>query len=144
MPASSGLNLAILVSNPPLDLSLGLAGAEVDARRASFLLTEPLKGTLGSSVNKTKHTLILVVPERDPSFNKMTGQLFVSIGNFPYAAAAIARFTQQANVIIKESDSLTLELGGSKILGEEAIVHALANAGGLSDDSTKVSQPLLG
>ncbi len=59
---------------------------------------------------------------------------------FPYAAVAIALYTEKADVFYDESSSgLVLDLAGSTITTEEDIVHGLAKAGGLSEDSAKVN-----
>ena len=75
----------------------------------------------------------------------MTGTLILSakVSPFPLAAVAIAAFTGKAQVIYDESANLGLDLNGSQITQEHAIIYALAKAGGLSEDSTKVSQPIL-
>jgi hypothetical protein len=58
---------------------------------------------------------------------------------FPYAAAATATFTGKADLVFDdEAATPSLDLDGNKISSEEAIVLALAKAGGLSDDSSKV------
>ena len=58
---------------------------------------------------------------------------------FPYAAVAIASYTKKAEVDYNESSSgLALTLGGTKFTSEEDAVKALAEAGGLADDSIKV------
>ena len=58
---------------------------------------------------------------------------------FPYAAIAVASYTQNAEIIYDESVSeIILDTDGSKINKEEEIVKALAKSGGLSDDSVKV------
>ncbi|OBZ65709.1 putative glutamate--tRNA ligase, cytoplasmic [Grifola frondosa] len=72
----------------------------------------------------------------------MSGVLTVSskASPFPYAAVAIATYTQKAELNFDEGASgLILELDGSKISTEDEIVRALAKAGGLSDDSAKTS-----
>ena len=59
---------------------------------------------------------------------------------FPYGAVAIASYTQKADLVFDETASgISLDLKGSIINNEQGIVYALAKAGGLSDDSTKVS-----
>ena len=58
---------------------------------------------------------------------------------FPYAAVAIASYTQKAEVDYNESTSgLTLTLGGTQFTSEEDAVKALAAAGDLAEDSIKV------
>ena len=58
---------------------------------------------------------------------------------FPYAAIAVASYTQNAEIIYDESISgIVLDTDGSKINKEEEIVKALAKSCGLSDDSVKV------
>ncbi|KAJ7510169.1 glutamate-tRNA ligase [Mycena galericulata] len=57
---------------------------------------------------------------------------------FPYAAVAFASYTEKADLVFDESvKGITLQLNGSSITNEEEIVHALAKAHGLSDDSSK-------
>jgi glutamyl-tRNA synthetase len=58
---------------------------------------------------------------------------------FPYAAVAIASYTQKAEVNYDESVAgLTLTVEGTQVTSEEDAVKALAKAGGLADDSVKV------
>jgi glutamyl-tRNA synthetase len=58
---------------------------------------------------------------------------------FPYAAIAIASYTQKAEVSYDESASgLTLTVEGAQITSEEDAVKALAKVGGLAEDSVKV------
>jgi len=58
---------------------------------------------------------------------------------FPYAAVAIASYTQKAEVNYDESaPGLTLTVEGTQITSEEDAVKALAKAGGLAEDSVKV------
>ena len=58
---------------------------------------------------------------------------------FPYAAVAVASYTQKAEVNYDESASgLTLTFEGTQVLSEEDVVKALAKAGGLAEDSVKV------
>jgi glutamyl-tRNA synthetase len=58
---------------------------------------------------------------------------------FPYAAIAIASYTQTAEVNYDQSASgLTLTIEGTQITSEEDAVKALAKAGGLGEDSVKV------
>jgi glutamyl-tRNA synthetase len=60
---------------------------------------------------------------------------------FPFAAIAIASYTQKATLDFDQTaNGITLDLNGSKITSEDEIVHALAKAGGLSGDSAKVTQ----
>ncbi|KAJ7085773.1 glutamate-tRNA ligase [Mycena belliarum] len=57
---------------------------------------------------------------------------------FPYSAVAIASYTEKAALIFDEfATEITLQLDGASITTEEEIVHALAKAHGLSDDSSK-------
>lgn len=57
---------------------------------------------------------------------------------FPYAAIAIATYTQKADLIYDESvDGVTLDLEGSQLFAEDEIVADLAKAGGLAGDSAK-------
>ncbi|KAI0063442.1 glutamate-tRNA ligase [Artomyces pyxidatus] len=70
----------------------------------------------------------------------MAGVLTVSAkaAPFPYAAIALASYTEKAQVTYDESAStLTLELDGTKLKTEEDAVKALAKAAGLADDSAK-------
>lgn len=58
---------------------------------------------------------------------------------FPYAAIAIASYTQKVEVNYDESASgLTLTVEGAQVTSEEDAVKALAKAGGLAEDSVKV------
>jgi glutamyl-tRNA synthetase len=58
---------------------------------------------------------------------------------FSYAAAATAAFTNKADLVFEdEAVTTSLDLDGKKNEGDEAIVLALAKAGGLSEDSSKV------
>lgn len=71
----------------------------------------------------------------------MTGRLIVSATSFPYGAAITASYTEQAAIIFdtdRTIDGPVLELNGSDVYTEEAIVYTLAAVGGLSDDSVKV------
>lgn len=77
----------------------------------------------------------------------MAGTLTVSskLSPFPYGAIAIATYTQKADLVFDETASgISLDLNGSNINTEQEIVHALAKAGGLSDDSSKVSARSIG
>jgi glutamyl-tRNA synthetase len=70
-----------------------------------------------------------------------TGTLTLSFKEspFPYAAVAIASYTQKAEVNYDQSASgLTLTIEGTQIMSEEDAVKALAKAGGLAEDSVKV------
>ena len=59
---------------------------------------------------------------------------------FPFAAIAAAAYTQKAEVNYEESAStVTFDYEGSSITAEDQIVQALAKAGGLAEDSAKVS-----
>lgn len=71
----------------------------------------------------------------------MAGTLTLSskLSPFPYAAVVIAAYTEKAESVFDESAAgVVLQLNGSTITTEENIVHAIAKAGGLSDDSAKV------
>lgn len=60
---------------------------------------------------------------------------------FPFAAIAIATYTQKADLVFDETaTAISLDLNGSKITVEDEIVHAFAKVGGLSGDSVKVSK----
>ena len=72
----------------------------------------------------------------------MAGVLTVSssASPFPFAAVAAATYTQKAEVNFDESASgASLELNGTTHTDEAEIVAALAKAGGLAEDSAKVS-----
>ncbi|KAI0029739.1 glutamate-tRNA ligase [Vararia minispora EC-137] len=57
---------------------------------------------------------------------------------FPFAAVAIASYTQKAEISYEESvTGVLLDLDGSKITSEDEAVKALAKAGGMADDSAK-------
>ncbi|KAJ7827480.1 glutamate-tRNA ligase [Mycena olivaceomarginata] len=57
---------------------------------------------------------------------------------FPWAAVAIASYTEKAQLVFDETVTTTaLQLNGSTVSDEEEIVHALAKAHGLADDSSK-------
>ncbi|KAE9409788.1 glutamate-tRNA ligase [Gymnopus androsaceus JB14] len=59
---------------------------------------------------------------------------------FPYSALAIAAYTEKAEIVYDEAATgISLDLNGSKIDTEDEIVHALAKAGGLSEDSAKAA-----
>ncbi|KAH7920134.1 glutamate-tRNA ligase [Leucogyrophana mollusca] len=59
---------------------------------------------------------------------------------FPYASAAIATYTQKAELNFDESATgVVLEFDGSQLDTEDQIVDALAKAGGLAGDSTKTA-----
>jgi glutamyl-tRNA synthetase len=71
----------------------------------------------------------------------MSGTLTVSSKQspFPYAAIATAAYTGKADLVFDEAATrVVLELDGSQITAEDDIVRALAKAGGLSEDSSKV------
>jgi glutamyl-tRNA synthetase len=71
----------------------------------------------------------------------MAGTLTVSLklSPFPFAAVAIAAYTQKADLIFDEEvTTLTLSLNGSKITIEHEVVQALAKAGDIYEDSAKV------
>ncbi|KAG7448087.1 glutamate-tRNA ligase [Guyanagaster necrorhizus] len=62
------------------------------------------------------------------------------ISPFPFAAVTIAAYTQRAEIVYDEAvTGPVLGLNGSTIAVEEDIVHALSNAGGLSEDSSKTA-----
>ncbi|KAN0140810.1 glutamate-tRNA ligase [Lactarius tabidus] len=68
------------------------------------------------------------------------GNLIVSskASPFPYAAVAIATYTQKADVNYDESaKGLSFTSEGTKVTTEEDAVRALAKAGGLAEDSVK-------
>lgn len=69
----------------------------------------------------------------------MSLTLSSTLSPFPYAAAALAVYTKQAELIFDDaSTDVSLDLGGGAISGEEKIVVELSKAGGLSSDSTAV------
>jgi glutamyl-tRNA synthetase len=71
----------------------------------------------------------------------MTGTLTVSSKQspFPYAATAIAAYTEKAQLVFDEAATgVVLDLNGTKLTAESEIVHAVAGASGLSEDSAKV------
>jgi glutamyl-tRNA synthetase len=71
----------------------------------------------------------------------MAGTLTLSskLSPFPYGAVAIATYTQKADLAFDETATrISLDLSGSNIDTEPEIIQALAKAGGLSDDSSKV------
>ena len=71
----------------------------------------------------------------------MSGTLAISskVFPFPFAAAAIASYTQKADLVFDETNTIvSLTLDGSKITDEHEIVHALAKAGGIFEGSAKV------
>ena len=72
----------------------------------------------------------------------MSDTLTISPGAspFPWGPVSIATFTQKAELVFDQGASgTTLILDGTTITNEEEIVRALAKAGGLSDESVKVS-----
>ncbi|KAF7363728.1 putative glutamate--tRNA ligase, cytoplasmic [Mycena sanguinolenta] len=57
---------------------------------------------------------------------------------FPWAAVAIASYTEKAELVFDETvTGITLQLNGTTTTDEEEIVHALAKSHGLADDSSK-------
>ncbi|KAF5387542.1 hypothetical protein D9757_006541 [Collybiopsis confluens] len=59
---------------------------------------------------------------------------------FPYSAIVISAYTEKTEIVYdEEATGVTLDLNGSKIDNEEDIVHALAKAGGLSEDSASAA-----
>ena len=71
----------------------------------------------------------------------MAGSLTLStkLSPFPWAAAAIATYTEKAELSFDEANTgVTLVFDGSQITDEAHIVQTLAKAGGLADQSTKV------
>jgi glutamyl-tRNA synthetase len=75
------------------------------------------------------------------------GTLTISskLSPFPFAAIAIANYTQKADLNFDETaKGITLDLKGSNITSEDEIVHALAKAGNLSGDSAKASIKTIG
>ena len=69
----------------------------------------------------------------------MSLTLSSTLSPFPYAAAALAAYTKQAELIFDDAAAgVALDLSGTVISGEEKIIEELAKAGGLSSDSTTV------
>jgi len=69
------------------------------------------------------------------------GNLVISFkaSPFPYAAVAIASYTQKAEVNYDElAKGLSFIIEGTEITTEEDTVKALAKAGGLAEDNDKV------
>lgn len=59
---------------------------------------------------------------------------------FPYAAAAIAAYTEKADIDINDSaTAINLDIDGSSINEEETIVQTLAKHLGLAEDSVKAN-----
>ena len=69
----------------------------------------------------------------------MSLTLSSTLSPFPYAAAALAAYTKQAELIFDDAmTDVTLDLSGTVISGEENIIEELSEVGGLSSDSTAV------
>ena len=69
----------------------------------------------------------------------MSLTLSPTLSPFPYAAAALAAYTKQAELIFDDTATdISLDLSGTVTSGEEKIVEELAKVGGLSGDSTTV------
>lgn len=69
----------------------------------------------------------------------MSLTLSSTLSPFPYAAAALAAYTKQAELIFDDAATeVALDLNGIVISGEEQTVEELAKVGGLSSDSTTV------
>lgn len=69
----------------------------------------------------------------------MSLTLSSALSPFPYAAAALAAYTKQVELIFDDVPAdVSLDLNGAVISGEQKIVEELAKAGGLSSDSTVV------
>ena len=69
----------------------------------------------------------------------MSLRLSSTLSPFPYAAAALAVHTKQAELVFDDtSTGVSLDLSGAVTSGEEEVVQELAKAGGLSSDSTAV------
>ena len=76
----------------------------------------------------------------------MSGTLTISPGASPFqwGPVSIATFTLKAELVFDQSASgITLVLDGTTVSDEAEIVRVLAKAGGLSDESVKVSVMLL-
>ena len=69
----------------------------------------------------------------------MSLTLSSTLSPFPYAAAALATYTKQAELVFDDTVAdVALDLSGTVISGEEKIIEELAKVGGLSSDSTAV------
>jgi len=69
----------------------------------------------------------------------MSLTLSSTLSPFPYAAAALAAYTKQAELIFDDAVAdVALDLSGTVISGEEEIIEELSKVGGLSGDSTAV------
>jgi glutamyl-tRNA synthetase len=69
----------------------------------------------------------------------MSLTLSSTLSPFPYAAAALAVYTKQVELVFDDaSTDASLDLSGGVISGEEKIVEELAKAGDLSSDSSTV------
>ncbi|OBZ65996.1 hypothetical protein A0H81_14038 [Grifola frondosa] len=71
----------------------------------------------------------------------MPGRLISSVATFPYAAAALACYTHQAELIFDSSATIPiLEIDGSKIESEDSIVSALQGMYGFAGNSNKTEE----
>ena len=69
----------------------------------------------------------------------MSLTLSSTLSPFPYAAAALAAYTKQTELIFDDAvTDVVLDLSGTVISGEEKIIEELAKVGGLSSNSTAV------
>ena len=69
----------------------------------------------------------------------MSLTLSSNLSPFPYAAAALAAYTKQAELVFSDAAAdVVLDLSGIVTSGEEKIIEELARVGGLSSDSTAV------
>ena len=69
----------------------------------------------------------------------MSLTLSSALSPFPYAAAALASYTKQAELVFDDAATdASLDLSGTVISGEEKIIQELAKVDGLSSDSTTV------
>lgn len=69
----------------------------------------------------------------------MSLRLSSKLSPFPYASLGIAAYTANIVEIVydEELQALELDLNGSKLTSESEIVHAIARAANLADDSAK-------
>ena len=79
-------------------------------------------------------------PRLSESFSStMSLTLSPASSPFPYAAAALAAYTKQAELTFDDAVAdVVLDINGTVTSGEEKIVEELAKVGGLSSDSTTV------
>ena len=79
------------------------------------------------------------IPSCSRTFTMATLTVSTKQAPFPFAQTAIATFTGKADINFDDTATgISLDIGGSTIDDEEAIVQALAKEAGLADDSAKV------